>query len=472
MTLIVVSAIFSWFTRRHDVILAHAAFSIFIMTLSLPLALYRRQLDWFDPLVFTVIWTGLIRTALPALPVVTLGMDSHPADPSAGPAEVMYAVARAFLLSSLWYFALYLGYLLGRSRGGGPGVVAELPPAGRYGMAPSWPRVLVVAAASLVAFAVYAEAAGGFSGLLLQRGLPRSMRLTALVGGHLAPIVRLLTYAMLLVYAMKPGTVKHPLFLPLSALALVIGFATSGSRSFLILTGLTFLIIWSIHNRRLSITRIIVLGMISIALLGALGQFRSASFRYARQGELSKAIEYARDQNAIASGIETVISYATRANGLYGILLRSEDVPLLMGESYASVLAMPIPRAVWPGKPDAGGVLTARLVFNRNDTAIPPGNVGEAFLNFHIPGIVVIPLIFGIVLAWLSRLYKARYAQPLFIVLYAISLLRLQPNSEGLYSWSHAVVATLLAALILGLRWRAPARKVVQKRPVDAWGAR
>ena len=81
------------------------------------------------------------------------------------------------------------------------------------------------------------------------------------------------------------------------------------------------------------------------------------------------------------------------------------------GSTYGLWLIAPIPRAFWPEKPIVriGGVLGAAIFGSDQRSGIPPGSVGEAYLNF---GWIGIPIMMGFLGCMLKLFYNTfgRYA--------------------------------------------------------------
>ncbi|MGB7328721.1 MAG: O-antigen polymerase, partial [Rubripirellula sp.] len=76
-------------------------------------------------------------------------------------------------------------------------------------------------------------------------------------------------------------------------------------------------------------------------------------------------------------------------------------IPFQRGTSYTAVLFAPIPRDVWPGKPAIGlGPFIGKEIYGLDHTGVPPGMIGEAYLNFGWPGVAVIPFLFGCFVRW------------------------------------------------------------------------
>ncbi len=70
----------------------------------------------------------------------------------------------------------------------------------------------------------------------------------------------------------------------------------------------------------------------------------------------------------------------------------------LKGSSYLSVFIAPIPRVLWLNKPVVriGQFVGVKLMERKSISGVVPGVIGEAYMNFGIPGIMVILLAFGV----------------------------------------------------------------------------
>lgn len=104
-----------------------------------------------------------------------------------------------------------------------------------------------------------------------------------------------------------------------------------------------------------------------------------------------------------------------------------EVLPTQFGRTLFATLVIAVPSAVWPTKPlTAAGVLTDHIWparWSQLGTTLPPGLVGELYMNFHFAGVFVGMLVFG--------------------GLYA----RLKTGAEFLGVWEVAAYAVMLAAM-------------------------
>jgi len=79
------------------------------------------------------------------------------------------------------------------------------------------------------------------------------------------------------------------------------------------------------------------------------------------------------------------------------------------GETYFLWLVAPIPRSLWPNKPVVriGGVLGEAIFGIVGKSGIPPGAIGEAYLNFGWLGIPLILFAIGVIL----KVFYNRYGR-------------------------------------------------------------
>lgn len=83
--------------------------------------------------------------------------------------------------------------------------------------------------------------------------------------------------------------------------------------------------------------------------------------------------------------------------------------PYQYGLSYIAIFASPIPRSVWPQKPDVSlGAWVKRELFGRyaRKSGWPPGLIGEAYINFGRSGIIIVMLITGFLLRYFYESFR------------------------------------------------------------------
>lgn len=415
------------------------AFCIYVATLCIVLAIGLREGGWFHPLVFTVVWWELLRRTFPKLGVYWSGLESHPAlwHLTATGREIV--VIASLLLSALGLAAMVVGYRIGR-RIPAPSIEFAAPRTLRT-------KVFIVAAFSIVSLVVLAYLAGGPDQLLMQRGLPRSERVAARVGAHWIVGINLLRVACLIWLAFRPRSIGRPDFIAVVLLSAGASYLSTGSRGSVVALILMLLMVWSLRTGSLPRMRIVLAGLAALFIVGFLGDIRSQTFR-------ASSAEDVRINTDVGShlghGIEEFVSYGTAFDGTYAVLgnvSRFDD--LLLGVSYLSILFAPLPSALLPfEKPPAGGALTSAYFFNNPSNTIPPGAVGEAYWNFHTPGVVIVHLVFGLFLGAIAKLYQSHSGSGWITVVYVLTLLRLQPSSDGFYTWFHSIAPAILLLIL------------------------
>jgi hypothetical protein len=79
------------------------------------------------------------------------------------------------------------------------------------------------------------------------------------------------------------------------------------------------------------------------------------------------------------------------------IAVGPREFPFRYGGTYLDSVLFVIPRAIWPAKPRSFGLAVGRYLF-AVETDIPPGYIGELYINFHVAGIVVGMYLLGLLL--------------------------------------------------------------------------
>jgi hypothetical protein len=134
-----------------------------------------------------------------------------------------------------------------------------------------------------------------------------------------------------------------------------------------------------------------------------------------------------------------------RNSGQIAILAIVPDkVPYLLGESYLSIPFVFIPSAIWGEKPYAGGRHVAEKIYNRTDTTIPAGAVGEAYWNFSYLGVVIVFIFFGAFLKLVANIYLSNPGNPFVTVFFIYSMILLSPQTEKIYDFVHHIVPLFL----------------------------
>ncbi|WP_240454224.1 O-antigen polymerase [Halomonas sp. NO4] len=419
------------------------AFLAYLGALALPFVWPLFKAGIFHPIVFYVIWVG-VRGLLEGQAILAAtGLDYHRALGALSSRELNGLVAKAFLLEAVALLALYMGYTLAPRLWTSS---MKLPrTGGLFFKTAAWVGV------SGVALLVLASVGGGLETVLMQRGIPSDQRIAALIGGHWNYLATIGGVAPLVWLACEVRAIRRPTFWFLLFTALAIKFSVTGSRGGTVIPLVMVGTLWMMHRRQVPY-RVIVLGIVvTLVVVGGLGQYRSATQKVNSFGEVNVQGGLS---DWVLTTVEELQSGGGENSGKIAVLGRvPTQVPYLWGESYLSIPFIFIPSAMWGEKPDAAGKLNAIRIYERPLTAIPPGPIGEAYWNFSYAGVLMVFLIYGALLKVLSAFYRTNSGHPLVIIIFLYALFYLQPHSPSVYAFFHAVVPAMviLATFIMPL---------------------
>ena len=426
--------------KRGDLLVLYAALLVHLAVILVPIFFYRRHWGIFHPLVFTSLWVGLVNQFLRRVPMYAVGLDFHEALPGYSSSDLSWVITKYLLLNTLGFVAVYAGFFVGpwlRQ----PHIVFGRP---RF----VFLKLLVVAAVAIVAVVVLVRHAGGFEQLMMQRSLRSDLRIAARIGGHWHVLAGILAPACLLWLGLSPHAWKRLPFLTLFLISLAIRFVTTGSRSAVVAPLLFAAMIWALQRRRLPYGAMVVLALVGITIVGIIGEYRKNMFGVTELKDLDVEVGAF---SGLRAGVETLTSYSGQASGELAIVATvPRDVRLLYGDSYLSVLAAPIPRAIWRNKPNSAGRLTSERIFGQTEggPAYPAGPVTEAYWNLHIPGVILVMFAYGAFLRWLADLYRRNAPAAWIVAFYPITLFALLPASDAVYVWLHLIAPVVVCIVV------------------------
>ena len=320
------------------------------------------------------------------------------------------------------------------------------------------PKALAIIGAAFLVFAVYMQIRGGIVShinSLYVEGPGRYLSLQRVRA--LAVLVRVGTIVWVIWLALDRKAPLNPFFWLSGLTGMFFNFVGSGSRSGAVYFGVTALIVWMLNTRRVPKAGVVVVACLAVLLVNVLGQVRASAwhggFNYATVAE---DVREGGLLNALRDGREEMETRSQRSHGYLPIIAKvPSDVGFLYGESYVHVLAAPIPRALWPDKPRSIDGYVGTRIFGYDGISIPAGAVGEAYWNFHVPGIITVMLLYGMFHRWLARTYR-RYAQiPAATALYALTLFWFLPTSSDMVVYLQTIVPSIAALYFMGaLAWK------------------
>jgi len=179
----------------------------------------------------------------------------------------------------------------------------------------------------------------------------------------------------------------------------------SSSRSAVVETVFAITVIYIYERNGGSVTRFIRVGsaclVFALTVLVVMGLWRNLSQR----GEVAQApfAQTFADQT-LGSGNFMPAERTAFIMAHYG------GKEYMYGSSYLTWLAEPIPKSIWPDRPDISDMASfvKGEIYQRQvlQAGYPPGMMGEAFINFGYVGLIVVPFFIGCLLRFVYLTFR------------------------------------------------------------------
>ena len=216
-----------------------------------------------------------------------------------------------------------------------------------------------------------------------------------------------------------------------SAVALA---ALQGSKVILFFFTLTMILVYHVMRRRVSPARLAVL---VVVLVPVLSLYTIYIREYVVLGEL-RSIESTEGWLSFLWLLVTR-EFASNFVQLQALTLVVDRVPDVLefqhGRTLLAMLTIAVPSSWYPEKYlTAPGVFTLAIDpdrWVREGTTLPPGLIGEMYMNFGTIGVVLGLLCFGAGFGLIRRAVKRRGSDPATVVLYTISVAMLAHYIRG-----------------------------------------
>ena len=221
----------------------------------------------------------------------------------------------------------------------------------------------------------------------------------------------------------------------------------------LMLAPVTYL--YMLRRRRPGLGGLLIAGFVTVLMIGLIGGTRSAT-RTGRDID-TDVFEVAQSGSRFANDLRIYPPYYTLLQAF------PTDHDYLWGSSYLYVFLSPIPRALWPGKPDAPVRVVLRTAFG--ERAVQQGlaypNLGEFYVNFGLPGEILGMALFGYLLRRLWSYVRRNAHDRWALIWYALWLpFLVQVVSRGYFVQIAQEFAFIFLPILLGRRLFGPAAGV------------
>lgn len=223
-------------------------------------------------------------------------------------------------------------------------------------------------------------------------------------------------FLVLFVFRRRP-TARSRVFLMIGFFAIFAIYTTLGFRyRVLLLMMAPVLYTYLVKRKRPGIVGIAVAGLVTVLMVGIIGGTRNSTRRGA---EIDREdLEISQTTSGFAGDLR-----------LYPPFYRMLDVfptdyDYIWGTSYLYVFISPIPRVLWPGKPDAPVRSVLRIIVG--ERAVQQGlaypNLGEFYVNFGLVGEIIGMFLFGYLLRRVWMFLQRNPHDPWALIIYSMVL--------------------------------------------------
>lgn len=412
-----------------------------------PFIMYQPTYGWCHPLILPSL-LSIVNMLPRSTGLYMNGLTEHMmlTDWSQHELNMLYAYGN--LVNSFALIATYAGFLMG-PRFGVPALRAPAIPGRRL-----YTVLLLFLGIAIIAVVNYTHLYGGLYNHVksLAFGMARRIELANDVDGigQYTALMNMGVIATLVWICSQAGALRNPIFWMLAASSLVLAYLCDGKRSSFIYPAILILLCWMMRNRKVPYLRLAIAATAAFFLIGLLGLVRSSNW-----SDMNNLNLDAFQETSIAEmGSRSLDEFARRSgsqSSYFAILAKvPQEEDMLYGRTYLEWTLRFVPRQLWPEKP-RGVDVQANQTFFGADWGLPAGPVGEAYWNFHLPGVLVVFFLLGVFKRWLADLLLRYPKAPAIMVLYMITLFYFDGSQNGFKVWIYGIIPALCMLFMGGL---------------------
>lgn len=402
--------------------------------------LFSKKRDLFEPIYWASAYFLLI-FGIRSIYAMLFGTPFLGTPPYSTETVTAWAIALIYVIVSLLFF------LIGYYSKFGVALARLIPPLPQqWSLTKIKLFVPLLTGTGLLAFAILVSYFGGLEAFLTQK------QLTLTAGGttYLYQFVNLTTYALFISYitVLIHRKMRVITFL-LLAIVLLLGFA-SGAKGSVIFSILSLLIARNYFKTQIQLRHFLVIALLIVLIFPFFNVYRHTS-------DLAQVLPAAI---VILGRPDLLVHHLLdRFHDIDSLIFIIRDTPEIMdfqlGKTILPLFIAWIPRALWPEKP----IISFAKVFGETyyapwfagtGTAPSPTIIGEAYINFHVGGILWIALMSGIMLRTIYHYLIRRSFGPsgifVYIVIFPFLFIFWESDIAGLLS--RAGLSFFLAVII------------------------
>ncbi|MFI3246850.1 MAG: hypothetical protein R3Y10_10280 [Ferrimonas sp.] len=229
--------------------------------------------------------------------------------------------------------------------------------------------------------------------------------------------------------------------LSVSILSIVVTFFVLRTRSIVIASVISFVFGWVytyLYAKKGGVTKIPLFMIVRIVVILLIIVVSSSVMRVARG-----IMEVGVGNLSILSSIENSLvsgdmNYGKDIDEIMGVF--EQQRLSLNGQSYYRVLFIPIPRTIWPDKPENTQQVVADIMGkNYANFTLPPGIQGDAFINFGFWGVGIF-IFYAIIASYLDK-----RSDPYSLIFLSSSFLPLFHLSRG--AFTNPIIMMIIIAI-------------------------
>jgi oligosaccharide repeat unit polymerase len=188
----------------------------------------------------------------------------------------------------------------------------------------------------------------------------------------------------------------------------------SDQRGLILFSAVTYLVAYNRYIRRLSVGSVFagMSGVVTLVLLKTITRLQLGG---------------AELQETVAQTLGNLVGQNFIEHSKMIAIIKSvpDHLSFQFGFTYLNSILVLIPRSLFPDKPfvnldtTVGQVVYGCPVFGA--CAVPPGLLGESYLNFGVAGLFVLPILMGILVGKLDLRFKVTRPRSMFQIFYLVS---------------------------------------------------